>query len=293
MSRLILLYCCLLIALPAWAAEIIFSSTAGNPAIQGFVNELQQRRPHDQVSFVALNKLPAPSQLPDTNRLILLDRPALDWRLTDPAGPPTLGMRISRIQARDLPATLPAQLSLLWSDPSPQRQMRLARLLLPAAKRAGLLFEADSAFLLEEYRQAATEQDMRLVTRRWPDTRDSRPLLYLLSHSDLLLGINDTSLFNSLTVKNLLLTSYTHQRPVIGPSASFVQAGSLASTYSDQSDWLDSLEDILNQSPDRWPKYSYPSHFKVTSNPQVARSLAIELPSNESLAQKLVEGEQP
>ena len=110
---------------------------------------------------------------------------------------------------------------------------------------------------------------MRLVTRRWPDTRDSRPLLYLLSHSDLLLGINDTSLFNSAHRENLLLTSYTHQRPVIGPSASFVQAGGLASTYSDQSDWLDSLRGNSQSSPDRWQKYSYPSHFKVTSNPRL------------------------
>jgi len=293
MSRLLLLCCCLLIALPAWTAEVIFSSSTDNPAIQAFVNELKQRRPQDQVRFVALSELPAPSQLPDTSRLVLLDRQALDWRLKDPTGPPTLALRISRLQASSLPATLPAQLSLLWSDPSPQRQMHLLRLLLPAALRVGMLYDAHSDFLLDEYRQAAAAQGMRLVTRRWSDTRDSRPLLYLLSHSDVLLGINNPELFNSHTVKNLLLTSYTHQRAMIGPSASFVQAGSLASIYSDKDDWLASLEERLDQPPAGWPKSSYPSHFKVTSNPQVARSLAIELPSNESLAQKLAEGEHP
>ncbi|MGE6791154.1 ABC transporter substrate-binding protein [Pseudomonas guineae] len=293
MSRLLLFCCCLLIALPAWTAEIIFSSSTDNPAIQAFVNELKQRRPDDLIRFVALKDLPEPAQLPDTSRLVLLDRPSLDWRLADPAGPPTLALRISRLQANSLSAPLPAQLSLLWSDPSPQRQMRLARLLLPAAKRVGLLYDANSAFLLDEYRQAARAQGMTLVTRRWSDTRDGRPLLYLLAHSDLLLGMNNVELFNSHTVKNLLLTSYTHQRPVIGPSASFVQAGSLASIYSDQSDWLDSLEERLDQPPASWPQSGYPSHFKVTSNPQVARSLAIKLPSNESLAQKLAEGEHP
>lgn len=293
MSRLILLYCCLLVALPAWATEIIFSSSTDNPATQAFVREMQMRRPDDQVTFIGLNELPPPAQLPDATRLILLDRPSLDWRVAAPVGPPTLALRISRLQARSLPATLPAQLSLLWSDPSPQLQMRLTRLLLPAAKRVGLLYDANSHFLVNEYRQAATVQGMALVTRRWSDPRDSRPLLDLLSHSDVLLGMSNVKLFNSHTVKNLLLTSYAHQRPVIGPSASFVQAGSLASIYSDQSDWLDSLEELLDQPPAQWPQSTYPSHFKVTSNPQVARSLAIELPSNESLAQKLAEGKHP
>lgn len=293
MSRLLLLCCCLLVTLPAWAGEIIFSSSTDNPATRAFVREMQLRRPNDRVSFIGLNELPSPAQLPATARLILLDRPSLDWRLTDPTGPPTLALRISRLQASSLPAALPAQLSLLWSDPSPQLQMRLARLLLPAAKRVGLLYDADSKFLVNEYRQAAIAQGMTLVTRSWSDIRDSRPLLYLLSHSDLLLGMSNTGLFNSHTVKNLLLTSYTHQRPVIGPSASFVQAGSLASIYSDQSDWLDSLEELLDRPPAQWPQSAYPSHFKVTSNPRVARSLAIELPSNESLAQKLAEGIHP
>lgn len=293
MSRLIVFCCCVFVALPAWAAEIIFSSSTDNPATRAFVREMQIRRPNDQVTFVGLNELPPPAQLPDSARLILLDRPSLDWRLTDPMGPPTLALRISRLQASSLPAALPAHLSLLWSDPSPQLQMHLARLLLPAAKRVGLLYDANSKFLVDEYRQAATAQGMALVSRRWNDTRDSRPLLYLLSHSDLLLGMSNVGLFNSHTVKNLLLTSYTHQRPVIGPSASFVQAGSLASVYSDQSDWLDSLEEYLDQPPAQWPQSAYPSHFKVTSNPRVARSLAIELPSNESLAQKLAEGRNP
>ena len=293
MSRLLLLCCCLMLALPAWPREIIFSSSTDNPAIQTLVNSLQLRRPQDQVRFVPLNELAAPSQLPDSSRLVLLDRPTLDWRLSDLQGPPTLALRINRLQASTLPAALPAQLTLLWSDPSPQRQMHLARLLLPAAKRVGLLFAAESDALLEEYRRAATEQGFELVTRRWTDTRDSRPLLYLLSNSDLLLGIDNVELFNSHTVKNLLLTSYSHQRPVIGPTASFVQAGSLASVYSDRSDWLNSIDELLDKPPAQWPKSSYPRYFKVTSNPQVARSLAIELPSNESLAQKLAEGEHP
>ena len=293
MSRLTLFCCCFLIALPAWATQIIFSSSIDNPATRAFVREMQIRRPSDQVSFIGLNELPHPAQLPDTARLILLDRPSLDWRLTTALGPPTLALRISRLQANSLPAALPAQLSLLWSDPSPQLQMHLARLLLPATKRVGLLYDVNSKFLVNEYRQAATAQGLTLVTRHWADTRDNRPLLYLLSHSDLLLGMNNVGLFNSHTVKNLLLTSYAHQRPVIGPNASFVQAGSLASVYSDQNDWLDSIEELLDQPPAQWPQSAYPSHFKVTSNPRVARSLAIVLPSNESLAQKLAEGKHP
>ncbi len=67
--------------------------------MQAFVRALAQQRPEDHVTFTPLKDLPAPSRLPSSTRLILLDLPGLDWRLQDLQGPPTLVMRISRLQA--------------------------------------------------------------------------------------------------------------------------------------------------------------------------------------------------
>jgi len=230
--------------------------------------------------------------LPASTRLILLDLPGLDWRLQDAQGPPTLVLRISRLQARQrLGNTHPARISLLWSDPPLERQLKLIASILPQDRRIGVLYGIDSEFMLQELRQYAAPMGLEIVPQRWDNINDSRPLLNLFKNSDVLLGLDDPQLYNPKTVKNLLLSSYAQQLPLVGPNAGFVKAGSLASTYSDQADWLDVLDRLLNHPPASWPRTLYPEHFKVVGNPQVARSLGIEQVDEVAVAAGLAEGE--
>jgi len=78
---------------------------------------------------------------------------------------------------------------------------------------------------------------------------------------------------------------------LIGPNAAFVKAGSLASTYSDQSDWLAIVDDLLDRPPASWPRTRHAPRFKVSSNAQVARSPGIEQIKETSVAALLAEGE--
>jgi hypothetical protein len=288
---------CLVVAggvgsLSASAAEILLAGADDSAGMQSFAQALSDLRPADNVRFQPLANLPTPDKLPDGTRLILLDLPSLDWRLQDTRGPATLVLRISRLQARQrLGANLPAHLSLLWSDPPLDRQLRLTRILLPEVKRVGVLYDSHSEFLLDELREIARPLGLEIVTERWDNTHDSRPLQALLKNSDVLLGLDDPDLYNPKTAKNLLLSSYTRQIALIGPNAGFVKAGSLASTYSDQSDWLAILDDLLDQPPATWPRTHYANRFKVLSNPQVARSLGIEQINEALVATQLAEGE--
>lgn len=289
-----LLLCCALCSLPLAAAEIILGSAEDSPQLRAFSAALAQRRPQDQVRFRSLEQLPSPADLPADTRLILLGQRALDWRLSTEQGPPTLVLRVSQIQARErLGSRRPTSLSLLWSEPAPARQLRLVRAVLPQAQRIGVLHDEHSEFLLDELRQAAEPLNLQIVAQAWPDSGDNRPLLALLQRSDVLLGLNDSDLYNPQTAKNLLLTSYAQQRALIGPGAGFVRAGSLASSYSDQADWLASLDQLLDQPPQRWPSSAYPAHFKVLGNRQVARALAVELADDATLARQVAEGETP
>ncbi|AOE61603.1 ABC transporter substrate-binding protein [Pseudomonas corrugata] len=282
----------LLATLQARAAEILLTGAQDSPGIQSFTQALKALRPEDDVRFTPLASLPAADKLPTNIRLILLDLPSLDWRLQTPQGPATLVLRISRLQARErLKEAIPAHLSLLWSDPPVTRQLHLIRAILPQASRIGVLFDGHSEFLLKELRQAAAPLGLEIVTERWEDTSDSRPLQSLLSQSDVLLGLDDPDLYNPKTVKNLLLSSYARQRALIGPSAAFVRAGSLASTYSDQEDWLAILDDLLDRPAATWPRALYPARFKVLDNRQVARSLGLEPIDAASVATQLAEGE--
>lgn len=282
----------LLCNLPARAADILLTGADDSPGVQSFVQALSELRPTDSVRFQPVASLPAPGQLPAGTRLILLDLQSLDWRLQDAQGPATLVLRISRLQAHQRFGDVsPPHLSLLWSDPPLDRQLRLTRLVLPEARRVGVLFDSHSEFLLKELHQAALPLGLEVVTERWDNTNDSRPLQALLKNSDVLLGLDDPDLYNPKTVKNLLLSSYARQLPLIGPNAAFVRAGSLASTYSDQRDWLKILDELLDRPSSIWPRTLYPQHFKVLSNPQVARSLSIEPMNEASVATQLAEGE--
>ncbi|MHC8288200.1 ABC transporter substrate-binding protein [Pseudomonas sp. XS1P51] len=282
----------LLGSLPTRAADILLTAAEDSPAVQSFTQALGQMRPADSVRFQPLASLPAPGKLPASTRLILLDLPSLDWRLQETQGPATLVLRISRLQARQhLGTSLPPRLSLLWSDPPLDRQLRLAQTLLPQVKRVGVLYDSHSEFLLKELHQAALPLGLEIVTERWDNTNDSRPLQALLKTSDVLLGLDDPDLYNPKTAKNLLLSSYARQQALIGPNAGFVKAGSLASTYSDQADWLEMLHDLLDRPPATWPRTHYPNRFKVLSNPQVARSLGIEQIHEAFVATQLAAGE--
>jgi hypothetical protein len=289
--------CCLF--LTAWlhgvavqAADILLTGAEESPGVQAFVQALSELRPTDNVRFQPLASLPAPGKLPSSLRLILLDLPSLDWRLQDAQGPTTLVLRISRLQARQrLGNAQPPHLSLLWSDPPLSRQLQLIRRILPQARRIGVLFDQHSEFLLNELHLAARPLNLEIVSQRWDNTHDSRPLQAVLKNSDVLLGLDDPDLYNPKTAKNLLLSSYSRQVALVGPNVAFVRAGSLASTYSDQNDWLAILDQLLDQPPASWPRALYPARFKVSSNAQVARSLGIEPLDEASVANALTEGE--
>ena len=290
--RRAVLLACLLLGTPAWSAEILLTAAEDGAGVQAFTQALAQQRPDDRVTFTPLKDLPVPSRLPATTRLILLDLPGLDWRLQDTQGPPTLVLRISRLQAHERPSsTQHPRVSLLWSDPPLERQLRLIASILPQARRIGVLYGAESEFLLPELRQQAAALELEIVPQRWDNINDSRPLQTLFRNSDVLLGLDDPQLYNPKTAKNLLLSSYAQQLPLVGPNAGFVRAGSLASTYSDQADWLAVLDRLLDHPPAGWPHTLYPDHFKVVGNPQVARSLGIEQVDEASVAARLAEGE--
>ncbi|MBA1204523.1 ABC transporter substrate-binding protein [Pseudomonas capeferrum] len=274
------------------AHEVLLVAGKDEPGIRSFLTALETRRTHDHIQFRTVAQMPPPGQVQADTRLVLLDDDALSWRLSQAAGPAALALRVSRVQAQQrLGATRPAYLSLLWSDPPLIRQLRLTRYLLPQARRVGVLYGEQSRFLLDELRQAARSLDLELVAHDWPDPRDSRPLQRLLGNADVLLGLDDPQLYNSKTAKNVLLSSYARQMALIGPNAGFVRAGALASTYSDQEDWLAVLDHLLDQAPGQWPRSLYPEHFGVSGNQQVARALGLEPINPAAAALVLAKGE--
>ena len=136
----------------------------------------------------------------------------------------------------------------------------------------------------------ATAAEVTIAEVDGPDDL-SRQLLGLLGRSDILPGTDDSSIHNADNLKTILLSSYSGNKVLIGPSAPFIDAGSLSTTYSSPQDMARSVAYLLEQGlPPQTT--SYPRYFSVLSNAQVARSLGIPLPDDATLARRLAELEQ-
>lgn len=184
--------------------------------------------------------------------------------------------------------------SAIYSDPPLDRQARLGRLVIPRARTAAILTSRDRAGDYEPL--IASMQLMGLEARVFVVSSSDtliRDLNRALAYGDFLLATPDSRVFNRNTVKPLLLTSYRRNRLVIGPSRPFVDAGSVASTYTPAREQVDEGLELVS----RWydsgelPAARYPEHFKVAVNEQVARSMNLPLPSEGELRESLISRE--
>lgn len=270
-------------------AQIILSAELDSLNIRNFAAELAQQLPLQNVQYVPRSQLQERSEFAADTRLILLGPALLDWRLQlKTSAPATLIMQVSRVQAyQRITDQQPERLTFLWSDPPIDRQIALLKTMLPGRKNIGLLYSNNSQFLLKEIEQAMQAHDLTLHTYYWSDSYDARSLARLLSKTDVLFGIDDAHIYNPSTIKSILLSSYARKQALIGPTAAFIKAGSLSSTYSDRDDWLRSLQRILQTPTGSWPRSIYPEDFKIMFNSQVARSLGVDTRNRTGLVEQL------
>ena len=270
-------------------AQVILSSEYDSPAVRSFTQTLAQALPQHDIRYVSRTELMTHTQFPATTQLILLGPALLDWRLQlSSAAPATLILQVSRVQAHQRRIShTGSTLTFLWSDPPFERQIALLKIMLPGLKQVGVLYSQHSAFLLPEIEQAMQAEQLTLHSYNWPENYDARSLNRLLEHTEVLLGIDDAHIYNPSSIKSILLSSYARKQTLIGPTAAFIKAGSLVSTYSDQDDWIQTLKKLLQTPSEYWPSSQYPSHFKVMINHQVSRSLGIQKNRETQVKQQL------
>lgn len=282
--------CCLLCCVDLRAhAQVILSAESDSPAVRNFTQELAQALPEHGIQYMPRSELESRSNFSADTQLILLGPALLDWRLElKQSSPATLIMQVSRVQAyQRLSNQQPQHLTFLWSDPPLNRQIALLKAMLPGLKNIGVLYGNHSSFLLKEVEQIMQAENLTLHKYYWPDSYDARSLADLLNKTDVLLGLDDTRIYNPSTIKSILLSSYARKQTLIGPTAAFIKAGSLSSTYSDKDDLLSTLQRVLKTPSATWPHSLYPDEFKVKVNQQVARSLGIQKTRSSTLAKQL------
>lgn len=187
--------------------------------------------------------------------------------------------------------------SAIFLDQPLPRQMRLLRKLLPMADSVGILLGPTSARSEGQLTKAAKEAGLKPVTARVDNEHELTPALkQLLENSDALLAVPDPLVHSRDTAQTVLLTSYRHQKPVIGFSQAYVSAGALAAVYSSPAHIARQAAEIVGSYPDQQlalPSPQPPRYFSAGINRQVARSLGIAAPDAEPLTQHLIEEERP
>lgn len=175
--------------------------------------------------------------------------------------------------------------SAVYVDQPPARSLALAKLLLPHAKRVGILLSGESADAARMFHAEAARGKMELVVEPVGDALDiPQALQRLLPRIDVLLLIPDATVVNENTVRHILLASYRRRIPVIGFSRGLSNAGAVASVVSDPAG-IGREGAILarqwNPVTGTIPAARHAGEFDLVVNRQVARSLGIEVPTGE------------
>ncbi len=176
-------------------------------------------------------------------------------------------------------------ITAIYRDQPLSCQLRLAKFLLPNLKHVSLLRNAaiPSQLFIEAAQNLQIDIDVVDADKR-PEWLKSLSLS--LRQTDALIGIDDTSLYNSDTIRGILLTTYRQGKSLIGPSRAFVNAGSLASCYTPTDQLLQQLTDMVATllREQRVPDAQFPKVIRVVVNRQVATSLNIPIPDEETLS---------
>lgn len=169
--------------------------------------------------------------------------------------------------------------SAIYLDQPFKRHVGLISALLPQTRSIGVLYSNEPADI-EELRLQARMKKIELYERRVASVASMSAVLQeILLSSDVLLSLPDNEIYNSGTIRNILLATYRNRVPLIGISAGYVKAGALAAVYSTPVQIAEQAAEVILQFAERGvlPPAQYAREFEVVVNEQVARSLNLHI----------------
>jgi hypothetical protein len=172
------------------------------------------------------------------------------------------------------------------------RHLQLIQALNPRWTTIGVLSSVNSLDATAELTICAIKFNLNLQLYAITDESDLLTTLETaVENNQVLLAIVDPLIYNSRTVKNILLTAYRHRKPVIGYSDSFVQAGAIAAIYTSPESAGDAVTNILRGFfANNWQfthDTNTPGDFSVSTNNRVASSLDLVLPDQETIYKRI------
>jgi putative ABC transport system substrate-binding protein len=133
---------------------------------------------------------------------------------------PTIHTLLTQSDAKTLTSCIPACRKqrpydrFLVLDQPTSRQLKLVQLIKPTAKNIGIFYTENSSLSLSLVKQAAEPISITVEEYATEPSSLGFQLNDVARDSDIILALADTSIYNTSTLPQILLTSYRHHTPI-------------------------------------------------------------------------------
>tara|TARA_R110002110_G_scaffold404606_1_gene623058 strand:+ start:64932 stop:65942 length:1011 start_codon:yes stop_codon:yes gene_type:complete len=267
-----------------------------------------QPSPRPNIQHMLVESLPAdrlPDELPAPPLIVTIGAEALEAVLKTHTSQPILSILIRKHTYQNLlniyhrkqnSQTCP--ITAIYLDQPLKRQINLIKKVVPEINHSnatiGVLFGPASINSQEELMTIALEEKIKLNTIYVNNFENPVAVMdAFLAEVKVLLALPDSRIYNPRTARGILLAAFHKHVPLIGYSQSYVKNGALVSVFSNTKQIAQqaaqSIITILDK--ESLPEPQYPQEFSIEINYQVAKSLNIDIESESTLKQDLVQME--
>ena len=180
--------------------------------------------------------------------------------------------------------------STIYLDQPVERQLSLIAAAFPGRDRVGVLFESPPPDELYQLRESVSEHGLGLYEQEvGTKTSVFDALQNVLKHSDVLLALPVPAVYNSSSLRNILVSTYQAGIPLVGFSSAYVKAGAICAVFSSPAQFASQAGMIIRKfiETGALPSAQYPKFYEVSVNERVAHSLGININTPDELAKKI------
>lgn len=291
--RIIFIIITALFSLSSWASTVGLLVDAPSDQITAFQKQISKLLPQDPVQLILVPEL-STLDLTTIDKWLTLGPNSLNQLLRQlrqlkPKKAPVLALFLPEAARIKLLAEFQENFTVLDNSPDMAKQLALIHALAPQAKQVGVFYSSQYGTNRQKLETTAKQFGLNLHWSQLSDPLDwDRQALKVLADVDLVLGVDDDALYNTTTIRSILMRLYRSGKALVGPDKGYVRAGAVASTYSGIQETLLAAVDWITNTPAYSAKFLNP-YFNISVNTQVARSLNIVVDDVPSLIKQVKE----
>lgn len=283
----------LTLALPAWggAIAIVISEAGGTYA--EFSGTLEEALAGTNWTVSTTAQAEALAQLSgQVDLIVTVGSEALRKTLSKGENTPIIATLLPKQNYEKIVAEFrrpPGRLTAIYLDQPASRQAAFLSHLLPGQKRVGMLLSSETKNAASQYRVAFGNAGLKLDSEDVDSEVALLPALNsLLGRVSALIAIPDSTIYRRNNIKAILITAFRYQRPVIGYSPSFVNAGALAALHTTPAQIARQAADMIISHGTSLPAPTGPNQFAIAINNNVAESLNLNVPDEATIRRAML-----